>query len=126
MAITENVPYFRPGQEVTAQATAAIPVNTFVKIVSGGTGTRPHVAPAEAGDAAFGIAGRDAEEGDFVRIVRGGIAPVIAGGAITAASPVVVGADGKAVAGDESAANPVGIATADVEDGGYAPVALNI
>ena len=39
MAITENVPYFRPGQEVTAQATASIPVNTFVKIEIG----RAHV-----------------------------------------------------------------------------------
>ena len=124
MAITENVPYFRPGQEVTAQATASIPVNTFVKIVSGGTGTRPHVAAAAADESAFGIAGRDAEEGDFVRIVRGGIAPVLAGGAITAGAAVYVGADGKAVS--DGTANPVGIATADAEADGYVPVALNL
>lgn len=126
MAITENVPYFRPGDDVTSYATERLPVNTFVKIVSGGTPTRPHVAPAGEGEAAFGIAGRDGDEGDYVRIVREGIAPVIAGGAISAADPVVVGADGKAVAGDAASANPVGIATADAEADGYVPVALNL
>lgn len=125
-ATSENVPYFRPGQEVTSEATADLAVNTFVKIVSGGTGTRPHVAPAAAGDLAFGVAGRDAEEGKYVRIVRDGITPVLAGGSITANSPVHVGDDGKAVAASEGATNPVGIATADAEADGYVPVALNL
>lgn len=125
MAITENVPYFRPGQEVTARATTAIPVNTLVKIVSGGTGTRPHVAAAAAGDVAFGIAGREAAEGDHIRVVREGIAPIIAGESITAASAVAVGADGKAVASVDGT-NTVGIATADAEADGYVPVALNL
>ena len=124
MAITENVPYFRPGQEVTAQATADLAVNTLVKIVPGGTGTRPHVAPAAADESAFGIAGRDAAEGDHVRIVRDGIAPIIAGGSITAGAAVYVGADGTAVAGGTE--NPVGKATADAEADGYVPVALNL
>lgn len=123
-SMSENIPYFRPGQEVTAQATSDLAVNTFVKIVSGGSGTRPHVAPAEAGDVAFGIAGRDAAEGAYVRIVRDGIAPAIAGGSITANAPVYVGADGKAVA--DGTENPVGIATADAEADGYVPVALNL
>lgn len=124
MAITENVPYFRPGQEVTAYATTDLAVNTLVKIVSGGSPTRPHVAPAAADESAFGIVGRDAAEGDYVRIVRDGIAPIIAGGAITADAAVYVGADGKAVAG--GTANPVGKATADAEADGYVPVALNL
>lgn len=124
MALTENVPYFRPGAEVTAQATADVAVNTFVKIVAGGTGSRPHVAPAAAGDLAFGIAGRSAVEGEAVRIVRGGIAPAIAGETIEAGAVLYVGEGGKAAS--TGTANPVGSSTADAEADGYVPVALNL
>lgn len=104
-------PYFDPGQQVTARATAAVTGGTFVAISADladddagallGAGSEPQgypsVAPA-AGVKALGVATKDADTDESVPVVRtGAIVPVIAGNAITAGAQVETNAAGRAI-----------------------------
>lgn len=94
----EAKPLFRPGVDVTASATAAVTGKTLVGV----SATRDanglvKVAPATAAGKPFGVAAHDAASGATLAILRGGIVPVTAGGAIAAGAQVEVGTGGKVV-----------------------------
>lgn len=98
------------GEDITGQATAAITGKKFVRIsaartnkfnVLGATadGNNYKVAPVNAiGQPAIGVAKYDQPNvGGKVGIARGGIAPVLAGAAITAGQEVMADATGAAI-----------------------------
>lgn len=108
------VPYYRPGQDVTVQATAAITGKRFVQITAdrqagpllntsstGGNimaGLPSASGAAGAAKACFGVASADCAVGDKVTTIRrGAIAPVTAAGTIVAGAQVEVAADGRVV-----------------------------
>lgn len=97
--VNDARPLFRPGAEVTGLTTAAVTGKRFVGI----SATRDtntglvKVAHATGAAKAFGVAAYDAGSGATVPVLRGGIVPVTAGGAISAGDQIEVGTDGKAV-----------------------------
>lgn len=98
----ECIPLYRPGQDVTATAGAAITGKTFVDITAAldaADGTLPTVSPATGASKVFGVAARDAAKDDRVPVIRGAkvIIPVTAGGTIAVGEEVEVGSAGKAV-----------------------------
>jgi hypothetical protein len=90
--------YEPPAHEITAEATAAV---TERQLVAGSgnrsAGGNVAVAPAGAGARALGAACWNANTGQLVRIARGAVLKVIAGGAITAGDPIASDANGHAV-----------------------------
>ncbi|MCQ9384442.1 capsid cement protein [Brevibacterium moorei] len=117
--------YFKPGQDITAVATAALTGATFVKLATGGVYNAPHIAAAGEDDIPFGVVARDAENAERVLVHTGGVVPVTAGAAVTAGALIGVGADGKAaVAADRATA--VGQALADAAAGEPVSVLLSI
>ena len=99
----ECIPAYRPGQDVTATAGAAITGKTFVD-VSGAlgvaAGTPIAVVTATAAGLSVGVASRDTASGAKLQVIRGkgSIVPVTAGGTIALGAEVEVGASGRAVA----------------------------
>lgn len=95
----ECKPLFRPGQEVTALATAGITGSTFVGVSATRDATTGLVKVATCTAAAkpFGVATYDAASGATLPVQRGGLLFVTAGDAITAGAQVEVGSGGKAV-----------------------------
>lgn len=96
----EAAPLFRPGQSVTALATADVTGKRFVGVSEtrdAATGL-VKVATATSAAKAFGVASRDVASGGTVAVIRGGILFVAAGGSISAGAQVEVGSNGKAVA----------------------------
>ena len=102
------IPFYRPGQDVTAQCSAAVTGKRFVKISGNRTsgpglaatseGSNYLVAPAAAGDRAFGVAKFDAPINAKVGvIVSGAIVPVRTGAALTAGQEVQSDATGQAI-----------------------------
>lgn len=123
-----NVPFFKPGQDITGYvAEVAIGGKRFVSPVSGGRGGQPHIGPTPAGAAAMGVAGHDQEPGLYVHVNVGGTVPVTTGADITAGTRVQAGAGGTAVPYVAGADNVVlGLATADAVSGAAVPVQLNL
>lgn len=109
----ECIPLYRPGQDITVKASAAVTGKTFVKItgaLKASDGTLATAAPADAAGLAFGVAAYDAAKDANVAIIcgPGHVVPVTAGGAVTAGAEVQVGAGGKAVV--LAAGKPAGLA----------------
>lgn len=117
--------YEPPGHHrITALATAAVTERHFVSI-SGNrdVGGNLAVAPSAVGDRPFGVAGYSAAAGQLVLVARGGVAKVIAAGAIAAGAAVQVGTGG--AASTAAGTNPVvGVAVTGAADGGIAEIAL--
>jgi Uncharacterized conserved protein (DUF2190) len=125
MSTTLTTPYvYEPGREITGAATATVTERQFVA-VSGNrsAGGNVSVAPAAAGARALGAACWNASSGQLVRIARGGVLKVIAGGAITAGDPIAVGAGGTAVTATGTAV-VVGHAINGAANGAVAEVAF--
>jgi Uncharacterized conserved protein (DUF2190) len=109
----EGIPYYEPGNRISARATGAKVIGKrFVALAAkkdpgsrelesdpGGSGGNVRVKPAAADDAkCFGVSTYDAEDGDLTTVVRGGfVMPVTAGVALVFGDPVGPGANGKAV-----------------------------
>lgn len=95
----ECTPLFRPGRDITVLTTAAVTGKTFVDVSATRDATTGliKVATAAAGTKALGVAAYDIASGATGPILRGGILPVTAGGAITAGAEVEVGASGRAI-----------------------------
>lgn len=99
----ECIPLFKPGEDVTCYATAAVTGKRFVNVsadrqTSGtATGDLISVAPASAAGDAFGVAAYDAAINTLVAVVTDGIVPVTAGGTVTAGQRVEIDASGRAV-----------------------------
>ncbi|EFG75191.1 hypothetical protein HMPREF0591_4869 [Mycobacterium parascrofulaceum ATCC BAA-614] len=105
-------------------ATAPITARQFVAVSGDRNASTGNVsvAPAAAGSRALGVAAWDAAAGQLVRVARGGVIKVLAGGAITAGDPVQVGAGGTAVTATTGVV--VGQAIASALNGGIAQVAF--
>ena len=99
----ECVPLFKPGQDISATASAAVTGKRFVAwtgyFSTSTPSTLPTAAHAGAGLAVAGVAVYDAASGSRFAITRGkgAIVPVTAGAAITAGAEVEVGTAGKAI-----------------------------
>lgn len=118
----DAIPFYFPGDEVTGKATAAVTGKRFVKVSGNGAGNVA-VAHADAGAAAFGVAGYDAAVDETLPVLRAGIVPVTAAAALTAGQGVEVGASGQAAA--HSAGVRVGTVVFDAAAGADAAVALD-
>lgn len=97
----EVIPLYRPGNDITCKATAAVAGGTFVELSGALTGALPQVKTAAAGVRAFGVAARDSVSSDANRVpvIRGSkiVIPVIAGANLAFGDEVEVGANGRAV-----------------------------
>lgn len=116
---------YQPGENITASATAPVTQRQFVAVSADRASASGNVsvAPAAAGGRPLGTAAWDAAAGQLVRVARGGVLKVIAGGAITAGDPIAVGANGTAVTATGGAL-VVGQAIASCLSGGVAQVAF--
>lgn len=89
--MAEHVPHFKPGADVTLEASAAITGGRLVSISGDKT-----VAQTSANDKAWvGVATTDAANGDKLTVTSGGVQELVASAAITAGDLVVPAADGK-------------------------------
>jgi len=124
MSTTIANPYsYSPGANITAEATAPVTGRRFVKISGNRTaGGNLAVAPAAAGDRAFGVAAHDTAAGQLVHVARGGVVKVIAAGAIAAGAAVQVGAGG--AVSTAAAGVVVGVAVTGAADGAVAEIAF--
>lgn len=134
------IPYKRPGQDFTAQVTAAVVGKTLVVISANVTsgpglsntaeGSNPRVATCGAGAQAIGVAKYDQPTiGGKVGVCRGGIVPITAGGTITAGQKVMSDATGRVVTWTFAASdanNPIGVAMSDATVGLDCMVATNL
>lgn len=119
--MSDYVPVFIEGDEVTCVASAAVKGGQLVEL------TGPYaVAPATANSAKwFGVAGFDVAAGDDVTVYRQQVQRPIASGAVTAGDAVAAAADGKvATAAAPTALTHVGIALSTAADGEAVEVAF--
>lgn len=95
----ECIPYFRPGQDVTAVTTTTVTGKTFVDWTAAWTTNLGSVGTATAAGKVAGVAAYDAASGARVAVIRGKgqIVPVTAGAVIAALAEVEVGTGGKVV-----------------------------
>jgi hypothetical protein len=125
----ECIPYYTPGDAISAYVTTAVTGKRFVKI-SGNrqagpalntstTGGNVSINHATAAGRIFGVAKYDGAVGDIIPVEKtsGSIVPVTAEGAIAAFAEVEVGTAGKAVTKTSGVAvGYVVSAAADTED----------
>ncbi len=123
------IPIYRPGEDVTGRASAAITGKRFLKI-SGNRTSGPglsataegglyQVAPCDAASHPVGVAKYDAASGKNVGIISTGVVPVTCGATITAGQAVQSDATGQAIplaAGVKAGvAMSAGVTASDVE-----------
>jgi hypothetical protein len=132
--MADSIPFYRPGQDVTGRASAAVEGRRFVMISGnryGGpalstdvTGNNIRIAHATAAGRIFGVAAQSAAQGGYTNVYRGAgyIVEVDAASDIDAFEEVEVGANGKATALDAGVA--VGYAITGVANNGVAQIAL--
>lgn len=131
----DAIPYYEPGDRITAAVSAAVLGKRFVQI-SGGRSSHGNitVSQAVAGADVFGVAGFDADPADDSKPDRTTIlretevVPVVAGAAITAGDPITSDANGEAAVATGAAGDvvhAVGIALDDAATGEDAQVALS-
>jgi hypothetical protein len=121
-----TTPYvYAPGQDITCVVTAPVTNRTFVTVSADRDANSGNVsvAPAAAGSRPFGVAAWNSAAATLVRVSRGGVLKVTAGGNITAGDPIAVGANGTAVTAAGSAV-VVGQAIASALVSGVAQVAM--
>ena len=101
----ESIPLFRPGQDVSAVASANVTGKRFVLLTGGllpltSAKSLPTAAHATAAGPIAGVSSYDAPSGSRFAIQRGRglVAVVTAGGNFAALSEVEVGTNGQAVA----------------------------
>jgi hypothetical protein len=124
MSTTITNPWtYSPAQSITGEATGAVVARRFVR-PSGNRTARGNLAVAQAGAGArpLGVASDDAAVGQLVRIARGGVAKVVAAGAIAAGAAVQVAAGGAVTTA--AAGVIVGLAVTGAADGAVAEIAL--
>ncbi|TKV61862.1 DUF2190 family protein [Nakamurella flava] len=105
--MVDHLPKFKPGQDVTLTAGAAITGKQLLYVSGAGA-----VSPTTASTANWlGVARQDTAAGDKVVVTKGGFQKLLASGSI-AAGDLVVPAAGGAVAtlGGGNAAHRVGVA----------------
>lgn len=116
--MSEYLPLFKPGQEVTYRASAPVTGGQLVEV----TGDRT-IGPAAADSAkTVGVAGFNAADGDEVVVYSGGVQRPIASGAIAAGDRVGAAADGKVAT---AATVKIGTALAAAADGETTQIKLD-
>lgn len=128
----EAIPFYEPGQRITAHCEAAVVGKRFVDISdpaqsgpglsSTAEGGNIVVSPASAGGLVLGVASYDAAIGKKVAVILGGVVPVVADGNVTAGQQIEVGTDGKAKTRTTGLA--VGRALESASSGADVPVLL--
>lgn len=120
----ENLGVYEPGQDISGRCSAAVTGKRFLKISGNRASGNVAVAHADAGGRTCGVSGRDAGNGELVRVMRGNsrVVHVTAGGPIAAFAEVEVGAGGVAVTKDSGTA--VGYALTAADDGAPAEISL--
>ena len=114
--------YVDDDDNYTCTAGAAIIGARFVVPMPGGVGNKPLMQLATAGGRATGVSGVDAATGaDFAKYSEGVIG-VLCSGALTAGTPVQVGANGVAVAWTTGIC--YGVANAAAADATICPIEL--
>ena len=109
------VPLYDAGKNVTGKVTTTVIGKRFIKLTTNaGKGNPFNVGPATAAVKPFGVAAYDAPVGDLVPIVKGGIVPVKAVGAIVCGAEVEVAAAG--AVSTTSAGIAVGVCVYDAAD----------
>lgn len=103
MPVNDCTAFYRPGQDITCQASAALTGCQLVQISGNRTGgpllstdlkNVYQVGLTVQGGRAFGVAGYDVANGGLVPVKREGILPVKTGGVIAAAAEVEATAAG--------------------------------
>jgi hypothetical protein len=126
--VNDCVPYKRPGEDLSAKATAAVIGKRFVK-VSGNRTSGPLLATTAEGsvyqaqqcvlnDRAIGVSAWDAAINEIFNVIVAGIVPVTSGAAIVAGAEVQADANGKAItlaAGKSLGVCMNGVGAADVD-----------
>ncbi|MFW0787571.1 capsid cement protein [Gordonia sp. CPCC 206044] len=114
---------YKPGSDVTCQATAAVTSRHLVAI-SGDRAARGNiaVAPATAGGRIFGVAVTDADTDHLVTVARDGIVLVTAGATVNAGDDVEVGANATVIPNTDGVV--IGQAVATATAGSDAEIAL--
>lgn len=110
MPLNTMIPYFEPGDRVSATATANVVGKTFVAISGNlASDNTLQVATCAANAKPFGVAEYNASSGQWVGVVRNGIVPITCGaaGALTAGEEVMSDASGNAVAWDTTVGHRV-------------------
>jgi hypothetical protein len=126
MSTTLTTPrIYDPGQDITCVVTAPVTQRQFVVVSADRDATSGNVsvAPATAGSRPLGVAAWSSPAATLVRVARGGVLKVTAGGNITAGDPIAVGANGTAVTAAGSAV-VVGLAIASALSTAVAQVAM--
>lgn len=107
------IPFYRPGQDISGHATAAVTGKKCLQITGNRTSGpglsntaegsnyrvgHPNAAGAAgAGKAILGVAKYDVAIDVVVGVARGGVIPITAGGTIAAGAEVEVAADGSVI-----------------------------
>lgn len=116
--MADYTPLFRPGQDVTYTASAALTGGQVVEVT-----TDRNVGPAGAASTKYvGVALFDAAVGDSVTVASGGIHRLTASGAIAAGDRVQAAANGQVATG---ATAPIGTAIAAAASGAVALIKLD-
>lgn len=119
--MAEYLPLYKPGREITRDASAAITGGQLVVVSGSGT-----VAPSTTAAATFvGVAGFDAATGDKVTVYTGGVQRITTTGAVTAGDIVVAAAAGTVATNAAPAAGQqVGIALTSAAGGALVEVQM--
>jgi hypothetical protein len=115
-------PLYNEGRNITGRASAAVTGKRFVRISGNSTDGVPAVAHATAAERVWGVSGYDAAEDAILPVIRKGVVPVTAEGALSADDEVEVGTAGKATVLDTGVA--VGVVLFDAADGDDVMIAL--
>jgi hypothetical protein len=121
------IPYFEPGDRISATATANVIGKTFLAISGNLAADNTFSVATCAADAMpIGVAGYNAASGQWVGVVREGIVPVTCGAvALTAGTEVMSDAAGNATAWDTVIAHrPAGMCLNAAAVGADAMIAL--
>lgn len=132
----ENMPdatrYYKPGQDITCHANVALTGKRCVAIVGNRQSGPGLSATAEGGNyivglptgagRIFGVAASDAAIGTKVNVIRDGVVPITAGGAIAAFAEVEVLGDGRVVT--RTTGIPIGVCLTAASSGNDAEVEL--
>ena len=109
------VPLYDIGKNVTGKPTIAVIGKRFVKLTTNaGKGAPFNIGPATAAIKPFGVAAYDSPIGEVVSVVKGGIVPIKAVGAIACGVEVEVAANG--CVSTKAAGVAVGLCVYDVAD----------
>lgn len=96
MPLNTLLPLYDEGKNITGKAAVAVIGKRCVKITANaGKGNPVSVGPADAAVRQFGVACYDAAIGELVPVVKGGVVPIKALGAIVAGAEVEVAAAGQ-------------------------------